>query len=148
MRCHRPCVSSAPSTEPTRRAGAWGRLRTLTLRHPAGDRALVADAFNLGPVPMPGDGTTPLQAASGPLAPLDNPGYVPNTRAVIDLADPEASRWVLAGGQSGNPMSPHYGDLFALWVRGESVPIPWSERAVAAATAATLTLEPGYISPS
>ena len=51
----------------------WGRRRTLTLRHPAGDRALTADAFNLGPVPMPGDGTTPLQAASGPLDPLRQP---------------------------------------------------------------------------
>jgi acyl-homoserine lactone acylase PvdQ len=39
-------------------------------------------------------------------------------------------------------MSPHYRDLFALWVRGESVPIPWSETAVAAETVATLTLEP------
>jgi len=122
---------------------AWGRLRPLVLHHPAGDRAIMADAFNLGPVPMPGDGTTPLQAASGPLAPFDNPGYVPNTRAVMDLADPEASRWVLAGGQSGNPMSPHYGDLFALWVRGESVPIPWSEDTVLAATTATLTLIAG-----
>ena len=93
---------------------------------------------------MPGDGSTPLQAASGPLAPFDNPGYVPNTRAVIDLADPEASRWVLAGGQSGNPMSPHYRDLFALWVRGESVPILWSGRAaVAGATKSTLVIEPG-----
>ena len=126
----------------------WGRLRMLTLRHPAGDRALTAEAFNLGPVPMPGDGSTPLQAASGPLAPFDNPGYVPNTRAVIDLADPDGGRWVLAGGQSGNPMSPHYRDLFALWVRGESVPILWSEEKVAVATASTLTLEPGYISPS
>ena len=91
---------------------------------------------------MPGDGTTPLQAASGPLAPFDNPGYVPNARAVIDLADPEAGRWVLAGGQSGNPMSPHYGDLFALWTRGEAVPIAWSEKRVAATTTATLILEP------
>jgi penicillin amidase len=120
----------------------WGRLRTLTLRHPAGDQRLTAGAFNLGPVPMPGDGTTPLQAASGPLAPFDNPGYIPNTRAVIDLADPEAGRWVLAGGQSGNPMSPHYRDLFALWLRGDAVPIPWSEEVVAAATVATLILEP------
>ena len=120
----------------------WGRLRPLTLRHPAGDRAITADAFNLGPVPMPGDGTTPLQAASGPLAPFDNPGFIPNARAVIDLADPEAGRWVLAGGQSGNPLSPHYGDLFALWRRGESVPIPWSEESVAAATRETLSLEP------
>jgi len=121
---------------------AWGRLRTLTLRHPMGQQPILADAFNIGPVPMPGDGSTPLQAASGPLRPLDNPGYVPNTRAVIDLSDLEASRWALAGGQSGNPLSRHYSDLFPLWLRGDSVPIPWSEAAVAAATRDTLILEP------
>lgn len=120
----------------------WGRLRRLTLRHPAGDRRLTAGAFNLGPVPFPGDSNTPLQAASGPLEPLANPGFVPNARAVIDLADPDASRWALAGGQSGNPCSPHYRDMFPLWLRGESVSIPWSSAAVEASTVATLYLEP------
>ena len=90
----------------------------------------------------PGNGSTPLQAASGPLRPFDNPGYLPTTRAVIDLADVEASRWSLAGGQSGNPRSPHYRDLFDLWYRGEAIPIPWSEEAVAAATTSTLLLAP------
>jgi penicillin amidase len=61
---------------------------------------------------------------------------------VIDLADPERSRFVLAGGQSGNPLSPHYRDLFDLWRRGDGVPIAWSEGAVAAATRSTLVLEP------
>jgi penicillin amidase len=126
---------------PDPRGWAWGSLRTLTLRHPVGAQPVLADAFNIGPVPMPGDGTTPLQAASGPLRPLDNPAYVPNTRAVIDLADVENSRWALAGGQSGNPMSRHYRDLFSVWLRGEAVPIPWSEESVAAATLDTLTLE-------
>ena len=121
---------------------AWGSLRTLTMHHPVGAQRLLADAFNIGPMPMPGDGTTPLQAANGPLRPFGNPGYVPNTRAVIDLSDVEASRWSLAGGQSGNPMSPHYRDLFALWHRGEAVPIPWSETSVAAATVSTLTIDP------
>jgi penicillin amidase len=107
-----------------------------------GAQPWLADAFNIGPVPMPGDGTTPLQAATGPLRPLDNPGYVPNTRAVIDLADVENSRWSLAGGQSGNPMSPHYRDLFALWQRGEAVPIAWAEESVAAATVETILIEP------
>jgi penicillin amidase len=93
-------------------------------------------------VPMPGDGTTPLQAATGPLRPLDNPGYLPNTRAVIDLADVASSRWSLAGGQSGNPLSPHYRDLFDLWLRGEAVPIPWSAEHVAAVTVATLVIDP------
>ena len=120
----------------------WGRLRTLTLRHPVGNQQLLADTFNIGPVPMGGDATTPMQAATGPLHPFDNPGYLANTRAVMDLADPERSRFVLAGGQSGNPLSPHYRDLFALWQRGDGVPIAWSEDAVAAATHSTLVLEP------
>ena len=121
---------------------AWGRVRTLTMRHPVGGQAILADSFNIGPVPMPGDGTTPLQAASGPLQPLDNPGYLPNTRAVFDLADPDASHWALAGGQSGNPLSPHYRDLFELWLRGGTVPMAWTDAAVAAATVSTLDLEP------
>ena len=84
-----------------------------------------------------------MQAASGPLRPFDNPGYLANTRVVIDLADPERSRFVLAGGQSGNPVSPQYRDLFALWQRGEGVPIAWSEPSVEASTRSTLVLEPG-----
>ena len=121
---------------------AWGRLRSLTLRHPVGSQPLLAGTFNLGPVPMGGDATTPMQAASGPLHPFDNPGFLANTRAVIDLADVERSRFVLAGGQSGNPLSRNYADLFAVWRRGEGVPIAWSEAAVAAATRSTLVLEP------
>jgi penicillin amidase len=121
---------------------AWGSLRTLTLRHPVGDNPMLADAFNLGPVPFPGDCTTPLQAASGPLDPFANPGFLPNLRAVIDLADPDAGRWTLAGGQSGNPTSRHYRDLFDVWLRGDGVPIPFTPAAVEAATVATLELVP------
>jgi penicillin amidase len=123
-------------------AWGWGRLRTLTLRHPVGEQPMLADAFNLGPVPFPGDCTTPLQAASGPLDPFANPGFLPNMRAVIDLADPDAGRWSLAGGQSGNPCSRHYRDLFNVWLHGDGVPIPFTPAAVEAATVATLELLP------
>jgi penicillin amidase len=121
---------------------AWGTLRSLTLKHPVGGQPRLAGTFNLGPVPIGGDANTPMQAFSGPLDPLANPGFLPNARAVIDLADLDGGRWVLAGGQSGNPRSPHYRDLFELWLRGDAVPIPWSEPAVAAATVATLVLRP------
>jgi penicillin amidase len=50
---------------------------------------------------------------------------------------------VLAGGQSGNPLSPHYRDLFALWQRGDGVTIAWSENAVDSVTVQTLTLISG-----
>lgn len=123
-------------------AWGWGRLRTLTLRHPMGDQPLLADSVNLGPVAFPGDDSTPMQAATGPLHPFGNPGFLPNLRAVMDLGAPDAGLWALAGGQSGNPCSPHYADLFRLWLAGESVPIAYTPEAVAEATVATLVLQP------
>jgi len=121
---------------------AWGALRTLTLEHPVSVRPALARVFNIGPVPFGGDSSTPMQAASGPLNPFANVGFMANTRCVMDLGDPRASRFSLAGGQSGNPLSPHYRDLFEVWLRGEGVPIATAESDVAAATVATLVLQP------
>ena len=121
---------------------AWGRVRPLRLLHPVGARRPL-DRLNLGPVPIGGDTNTVAQAGVLPLDPTANPAAIANHRTVFDLGDPELSRFVLAGGQSGNPLSPHYGDLFELWQRGEGVPMPWSHAAVVAATTARLLLRPG-----
>ncbi len=115
-------LESEHGTDPA--GWAWGRLRPLRLLHPFGHLKSAAGIFNLGPVPLGGDANTVAQASVHPLNPLANPGAIPNTRAVIDLGDLSASRFVLAGGQSGNPFSPHYGNLFELWRRGDGVPIP------------------------
>jgi len=121
---------------------AWGALRPLRLLHPLGVRRPLDGMLNLGPVPLGGDTNTVAQAGVPPLAPFENPAAIANHRTVIDLGDPERSRYVLAGGQSGNPLSPHYADLFELWQRGEGVPIPWSHDAVVAATVDRLLLRP------
>ena len=86
---------------------------------------------------------TVAQAAAPPLEPTDPPIFIASLRLVIEVGNWDAARYVLPGGQSGNPVSPHYDDQFALWQRGEGVPIPWSEAAVTAATRATLLLRPG-----
>ncbi len=41
-------------------------------------------------------------------------------RRIVDLADPERSRSVLPTGQSGQPMSDHFGDQTGLWLSGQS----------------------------
>jgi penicillin amidase len=120
----------------------WGSLRPLTLEHPLGVRRPLDRIFNLGPIPIGGDSNTPMQASSGPMEPFGNPGFLANTRCVIDMGNLEASRFSLAGGQSGNPLSRHYGDLFELWQRGEGVPIAWAESEVTASTRDTLVLDP------
>jgi penicillin amidase len=125
----------------------WGRVRPLTLRHPFGERPLFARVFNLGPIPWGGDAKTPSQASAAPLDPLGNPAFVANLRLVVDVGAWQNSRFILAGGQSGNPLSPHYADQFPLWQRGEGVPIPWTEDEVRRATCATLELSPAVGPP-
>jgi penicillin amidase len=44
-------------------------------------------------------------------------------RGVYDFADPDSSVFVIATGQSGHPLSPHYDDLGELWRRGEYIPM-------------------------
>ena len=89
-------------------------MRPLTLRHPFGERRIFARVFNLGPVPWGGDAKTPSQAAAPTLEPLANPAFVATLRLVVDVGAWSASRFVVAGGQSGNPLSPHYADQFPL----------------------------------
>ena len=67
---------------------------------------------------------------------------VSNMRLAIDVGRWGDSRWSLAGGQSGNPLSPHYADLLPLWARAEGIPIAWTPEAVASAAVSTLRLQP------
>lgn len=58
-----------------------------------------------------------------PATHLDGSGY----RAVYDLADLENSRYMIATGQSGNFLSPHYGDFLERWRNGDYIKIPGSK---------------------
>jgi penicillin amidase len=124
-------------------AWAWGRLRRLVLRHQLGRRGkMLARIFNRGPVPCGGDTDTINQASVPPLDPLGPCNNIASLRIVIDVGAWGNSRFVLPAGQSGNPLSPHYDDQFALWQRGEAVPIAWTEEEVRQATVNTLELTP------
>ncbi len=123
---------------------AWGRLRPLILHHAVGEQAPLDRIFNLGPFPWGGDANTVAQAASLPTDPMGNPPFIASLRMVVDVGNWEASRFVLPGGQSGNPLSPHYDDQLPLWRRGEGVPIAWSPEAVERATRQVLELRPSH----
>ncbi|MEO5729832.1 MAG: penicillin acylase family protein, partial [Byssovorax sp.] len=121
---------------------AWGRVRPLTLKHFAGDLPGMGAVFNRGPFPLGGDTATIPQASPSPLDPLGNPIGIASMRLVLDVGSWEDFRVATAGGQSGNPLSPHYDDLIEPWSRGEGVPIAWSPEAVRRRARATLVLRP------
>jgi penicillin amidase len=120
---------------------AWGRIRTLTLQHAVGGQAPLDRVFNLGPFAWGGDGQTVGHGAVRPRAPGENPDGIASLRMVVEVGDWEAARFVLPGGQSGNPLSPHYDDQLELWQQGEGIPIAWAPEKVAEAGQEVLRLE-------
>ncbi len=120
----------------------WGDARPLTLRHPAGERAPLDGVFNLGPFRWSGGFSTISQSGAPPLDPFANPSAIASLRAVMDVGDWDESRFSLPGGQSGNPLSPHYADQIEPWMTGRGVPMPWSGPATRKAIATRLFLMP------
>jgi acyl-homoserine lactone acylase PvdQ len=96
----------------------WDTMHTARLYHPLSD-AWYGPAFGRtvklgGDAPFdPGRPDDPLNAYA--------PVLIPSLR-IHDQG------FALAGGQSGNPLSPHYADLAAVWARGQSVPLQEAAR--------------------
>ena len=115
---------------------AWGKVRPLTLPNPFGRVKALAPVFNRGPFPWGGDSNTVSQAGGS------NPAVIASLRFAVEVGDWDNARFVLPGGQSGNPFSPHYDDMLSLWQRGQGVAIAWSQEAVYDASVEALRLEP------
>ena len=122
---------------------AWGHLRQLRLEHPLfGKHPWLGPMFNLGPVACGGDCNTVAQSGVRCAEPTAYTHNIPNLRTVFDLADLSRSQFVLCGGQSGNPLSPHHADQLPLWQCGESFTMPWEQTEVIRAAVDTLRLLP------
>ncbi|MGA2598797.1 MAG: penicillin acylase family protein [Bryobacteraceae bacterium] len=111
----------------------WGDLHKVFFQHPLNRKGL-----NRGPFARPGDATT-VNATSG-LNFQQTSGA--SFREVIDLADWDRSVITNAPGESGDPESKHYDDLITDWMWGQYHQLPFSRRAVEAATEHKLMLMP------
>jgi penicillin amidase len=60
-----------------------------------------------------------LGAAGDPFKVVAGPAF----RFVVDMAEIEKARFAIDTGESGWALSPHYGDLYQSWLRGELVPM-------------------------
>lgn len=126
---------------------AWGRLHRLEYVHPLANlrsEGLAGEALataRLGPYPTSGNSSTPM------LATYDEANFSvimgSHVRLVIDVGDFDASLCMNDPGQSGDPRSPHFGDLAEDRGAGRYRPLPYGRAAVDAATIRLLRLEPG-----
>lgn len=78
--------------------------------------------IKFGPDPVGGTPTTLGMAKHLGKGPFDV-FHGPVLRMVVDLADPDHTRFVMAGGNSGRHDSPHSMDQYALWLSGDYVTV-------------------------
>jgi len=109
------------------------------LAHPLSEVVNAATKVKLGvgPLPRGGDGST-VSATGG----ADNQGSGGSLKIVADTDDWDNSVALNTPGQSGDPDSPHYRDLFALWARGEYFPLAYSRAKVDSVRESTTRLIP------
>lgn len=119
---------------------AWGKRHQGYFEHALAERRGTAE-WDVGPLPMGGSESTPMNAAYRLTD--DRVTLGASFRMVLDVGDWDRSRCINAPGQSGDVRSPHYGDLAEAWSQGAFVPLLYSRSAVEAATEWRLCLEPG-----
>jgi penicillin amidase len=68
-------------------------------------------------------------------------------RYVFDVGNWENCTWIVAGGASGDPASPHYTDQHQAWSRCELIPMQYDWDTIAAASP-QLTLQPHDSTPA
>ena len=106
----------------------WGALHHGFFEHGLSILALpAAPRMDVGPLPKGGSGSTPMHTGYRPSDFRITHGA--SVRLVMDVGEWDNSVCINAPGQSGDPRSPHYGDLAPEWAKGEYVPMLYSARA-------------------
>lgn len=109
------------------------------IRHPLSGAVSndVRGRLEVGPAPRGGYANTPNATGSA-----DNQTSGASFRIIVDLGDWDAAVGTNTPGQSGDPRSAHYRDLFADWAADRFFPVTYSRERVEAATSERLVLEP------
>jgi penicillin amidase len=100
-------------------AWRWGAAHQARFEHPLLRFVPGLGALTRIATPTGGDGETVGRAGlrAGPDGRFDNV-HGAGLRGVFDLADPDGAFAVVATGQSGHPMSPHWADQLPAWRAG------------------------------
>ncbi|MFN3582557.1 penicillin acylase family protein [Phenylobacterium sp.] len=120
----------------------WGRLHHAKFTPAAAalaDPALAAQ-MTVGTLQVPGSASTPRAASWRAIDFQQTAGA--SVRLVLDVGAWDNSMAINTPGQSGDPFSPHYRDLFPLWAAGAYVPLRFSRAAVMGDAETVMSLTP------
>jgi penicillin amidase len=127
---------------PDMTAWRWGqeKYHHALIRHPLADIAPpdVRAKLNVGPYPRGGDSFTVSATGNA-----DNQTSGGSLKIIADTENWENSLGLNNPGQSGDPDSAHYRDLFDIWSHGRYFPIFYSRSKVESVAEERVTLTPG-----
>jgi len=122
----------------------WGQnqYHHALIHHPMTAMLSLEDRAKLdvGPFPRGGDSYTVNATGTG-----DNQTSGGSLKIIADTSNWDNSLGLNNPGQSGDPRSPHYRDLFELWARGKYFPIFYSRTKVESVVDERLTLQPSSV---
>ncbi|MFE8017074.1 penicillin acylase family protein [Streptomyces antibioticus] len=123
---------------------SWGRLHRLFLKNQTlgtSGPGFIQYVLNRGPWKL-GGGEAAVDATGWNAAGGYGVVWVPSMRMVVNLADPDKSKWINLTGASGHAFSAHYTDQTGKWAKGELLDWAFSKKAVEESTSDTLLLKP------
>ena len=112
----------------------WGAVNAVQIQHPI-----------LGKIPIVRRWSGPgilEQSGSGYTVKAVTVHHGPSERFTANLADLDQSTLNIVTGQGGNFLSPYYMDQWKAWYEGTTFRVPFTKKAVEAATAHKVSLEP------
>lgn len=105
---------------------SWGNAHRASFVHPFWSKVpVLGSLFDLH-VPAAGGSDTvdtgipSIRNDASPYADV----FGPTLRMIIELSEPMQARFMIAPGQSGNPLSPHYRDLMPMWSEHDMIEFP------------------------
>jgi penicillin amidase len=121
---------------------AWGRLHQARWEPAIADLAnpQLAAQMSVGPLQTPGSASTPR--AQSYRASDFSVSSGASVRLVIDVGAWDNSVFINAPGQSADPYSAHYRDLFPKWAEGSYAPLVFSRAAVDRVAEKVIALTP------
>lgn len=121
----------------------WGDLHRLRIGHVLAAAPVLGSRYVLDTVPVSGGRETVLKTAHPT---TDQPHltlFGAQARHLSDMADPDANRFVLLGGQDGWIGSSSFADQAAPFLAGQTIAVPLTPDAVARAFPHAMRLEAG-----
>ncbi|MBV9784024.1 MAG: penicillin acylase family protein, partial [Acidisphaera sp.] len=103
---------------------SWGGMHRLVLAHHLALLPLLGRRFVYGSFPAEGSNETLHKTGHAITARRHSVSFGSCARHISDLADPDANRFVLLGGQDGWPGSANFLDQVPLWRAGAYIGVP------------------------